>query len=258
MIRSPDTFLATSLPDRFTWIRLSFNYETSKKRIDSIAEILHSIALWGKFQNILLIMKRQFRETIMARVRSEGHLSWDDRRPRNRGVFVVWPNDTESYQCDREWWREFEVSRSWDLLVHENCSPFLSTGFLSRGMPANMGRTSESLLSKSRFVARMTIVSFSSQHGERGINLAKRKEKRKKRSINSRFLLFLVQKFINKYLEEDYYISLFEPTSFRGIFILLFSPLMIRENYYIDEILWNIHNVRKIMECGINAMLNIF
>lgn len=125
-------------------------------------------------------------------------------------------------------------------------------------MPANMGRTSESLLSKSRFVARMTIVSFSSQHGERGINLAKRKEKRKKRSINSRFLLLLVQKFINKYLEEDYYISLFEPTSFRGIFILLFSPLMIRENYYIDEILWNIHNVRKIMECGINAMLNIF
>lgn len=126
-------------------------------------------------------------------------------------------------------------------------------------MPANMGRTSESLLSKSRFVARMTIVSFSSQHGERGINLAKGKEKRKKRSINSRFLLLLlVQKFINKYLEEDYYISLFEPTSFRGIFILLFSPLMIRENYYIDEILWNIHNVRKIMECGINAMLNIF
>lgn len=126
-------------------------------------------------------------------------------------------------------------------------------------MPANMGRTSESLLSKSRFVARMTIVSFSSQHGERGINLAKRKEKRKKRSINSRFLLLLlVQKFINKYLEEDYYIFLFEPTSFRGIFILLFSPLMIRENYYIDEILWNIHNVRKIMECGINAMLNIF
>lgn len=241
MIRSPDTFLATFLPDRFTWIRLSFNYETSKKRIDSIAEILHSIALWMKFQNTLLIMKRQFRETIMARVRSEGHLSWDDRRPRNRGVFVVWPNDTESYQCDREWWREFEVSRSWDLLVHENCSPFLSTGFLSRGMPANMGRTSESLLSKSRFVARMTIVSFSSQHGERGINLAKRKEKRKKRSINSRFLLLLVQKFINKYLEEDYYISLFEPTSFRGIFILLFSPLMIRENYYIDEILWNIH-----------------
>lgn len=46
MIRSPDTFLATFLPDRFTWIRLSFNYETSKKRIDSIAEILHSIALW--------------------------------------------------------------------------------------------------------------------------------------------------------------------------------------------------------------------
>ena len=89
MIRSPDTFLATSLPDRFTWIRLSFNYETSKKRIDSIAEILHSIALWMKFQNILLIMKRQFRETIMARVRSEGHLSMDDRRPRNRGVFVV-------------------------------------------------------------------------------------------------------------------------------------------------------------------------
>lgn len=128
-------------------------------------------------------------------------------------------------------------------------------------MPANMGRTSESLLSKSRFVARMTIVSFSSQHEERGINLAKRKEKRKKRSINSRFLLLLLvqkYKFINKYLEEDYYISLFEPTSFRGIFILLFSPLMIRENYYIDEILWNIHNVRKIMECGINAMLNIF
>lgn len=92
MIRSPDTFLATSLPDRFTWIRLSFNYETSKKRIDSIAEILHSIALWvmdeiSKY--LVLIMKRQFRETIMARVRSEGHLSWDDRRPRNRGVFVV-------------------------------------------------------------------------------------------------------------------------------------------------------------------------
>lgn len=211
---------------------------------------------WMKFQNILLIIYA----SIMARVRSEGDLSWDDRRPRNRGVFVVWPNDTESYQCDREWWREFEVSRSWDLLVHENCSPFLSTGFLSRGMPANMGRTSESLLSKSRFVVRMTIVSFSSQHGERGINLAKRKGKRKKRSINSRFLLLLVQKykFINKYLEEDYYISLFEPTSFRGIFILLFSPLMIRENYYIDEILWNIHNVRKIMERGINAMLNIF
>lgn len=196
MIRSPDTFLATFLPDRFTWIRLSFNYETSKKRIDSIAEILHSIALWMKFQNILLIMKRQFRETIMARVRSEGHLSWDDRRPRNRGVFVVWPNDTESYQCDREWWREFEVSRSWDLLVHENCSPFLSTGFLSRGMPANMGRTSESLLSKSRFVARMTIVSFSSQHGERGINLAKRKEKRKKDRLIQDFFFFLCKSLL--------------------------------------------------------------
>lgn len=152
---------------------------------------------WMKFQNILLIMKRQFRETIMARVRSEGHLSWDDRRPRNRGVFVVWPNDTESYQCDREWWREFEVSRSWDLLVHENCSPFLSTGFLSRGMPANMGRTSESLLSKSRFVVRMTIVSFSSQHGERGINLAKRKEKRKKyRLIQDFFFFFLCKSLL--------------------------------------------------------------
>lgn len=51
--------------------------------------------------------------------------------------------------------REFEVSRSWDLFVHENCSPFLSTGFLSRGMLANMGRMSEcpcywSLVSKRR------------------------------------------------------------------------------------------------------------
>ena len=103
----------------------------------------------------------------------EGDLSWDDRRPRNRGVFVVWPNDTESYQCDREWWREFEVSRSWDLSVHENCSPFLSTGFLSSGMPANMGRMSGSLLLKSCFTetrkksesslhvdVRMTIVFF--------------------------------------------------------------------------------------------------
>lgn len=221
MIRSPDTFLATSLPDRFTWIRLSFNYETSKKRIDSIAEILHSIALWMKFQNILLIMKRQFRETIMARVRSEGHLSWDDRRPRNRGVFVVWPNDTESYQCDREWWREFEVSRSWDLLVHENCSPFLSTGFLSRGMPANMGRTSESLLSKSRFVARMTIVSFSSQHGERSINLAKRKEKRKKRSINSS-----IQDFFFFFLCKSLLINIS-----RKIIIFLYSSLQALEEF---------------------------
>lgn len=220
MIRSPDTFLATSLPDRFTWIRLSFNYETSKKRIDSIAEILHSIALWVKFQNILLIMKRQFRETIKARVQSEGHLSWDDRRPRNRGVFVVWPNDTESYQCDREWWREFEVSRSWDLLVHENCSPFLSTGFLSRGMPANMGRTSESLLSKSRFVARMTIVSFSSQHGERGINLAKRKEKRKKYRLIQDFFFFFLCKSTSLLINIS-----------RKIIIFLYSSLQALEEF---------------------------
>lgn len=220
MIRSPDTFLATSLPDRFTWIRLSFNYETSKKRIDSIAEILHSIALWVKFQNILLIMKRQFRETIMARVRSEGDLSWDDRRPRNRGVFVVWPNDTESYQCDREWWREFEVSRSWDLLVHENCSPFLSTGFLSRGMPANMGRTSESLLSKSRFVVRMTIVSFSSQHGERGINLAKRKEKRKKYRLIQDFFFFFLCKSTSLLINIS-----------RKIIIFLYSSLQALEEF---------------------------
>lgn len=45
-------------------------------------------------------------------------------------IFEIWPNDTESYQCCREWSREFKVSRPWDLLVHENCSPFFVRCFM--------------------------------------------------------------------------------------------------------------------------------
>lgn len=146
-----------------------------------------------------------------------------------------------------------------------------------------MGRMSGSLLLKSCFTetrkksesslhvdVRMTIVFF--LLGTTRYKFVVKKEERKKErlkpliqdsssSSSSCEKRYKTKLLINISRKIIIIIFLFEPIykSFGGIFILLFSlSLMIRENYYTDEILWNIHNVREIMECGINAMLNIF